>query len=1438
MNQRQEILKSDYLFHHGNIFKRLKENLEQLDLSQVCQVAYNQKSSDFFTAGVSVNEQVALIEGVHYQQQNVGSMLTIGGETFGLILFDEKNQYQKYISNSSCAAGTGGFLDQQAERLGLSGSAELSQLADSFQGEPPKIATRCAVFAKTDLIHCQQQGHSIAAISAGLCKGLAHNIADTLIKGISLRQPVVVVGGVSQNPKVVQYLSEIIGYRAVIPEHAVLTGAIGCALIAQSREQEHATRFSTTTLLKQQTQDKHHFFAPLSSKLSMFPDFADHTHYVSHNVEVDLYNIPLKKRRISAYLGIDVGSTSTKAVVMEATKSEHILVGLYTRTMGQPIKATQALLRILREIEEKSELHFEFRGVGTTGSGRQFIQKVVNADIAIDEITAHARAAYALNPEVDTIIEIGGQDSKFTVMRNGQVTFSAMNYVCAAGTGSFLEEQAKRLNVPLNEYAKRAIGTSSPLTSDRCTVFMERDLNHYLSQGYSKEELLAAALHSIRDNYLAKVAHLNKIGNVICFQGATAKNKALVAAFEQKLQKPIAVSKYCHLTGALGVCLLLKEKHVAKTHFRGIEFYKESPKVSEEICDLCRNHCKLKRIYLADQSVMWGFMCGRDESSKRRISTNQSGFDLLGSRRRIFNPSRKIAAESAGQSDKISQSLIEDLKQLDIEPSVEKLRNRLELNLLNLRHKLFAIAPEETQWMKDEKKITIGLPNALYMLEFLPFWKLFFRKLGYKVRTSSSKAPLMEKGKEIAGAEFCAPISYWHGHVHDLNLGSDYLFLPHMLEEGGIEDARFYCYYSNYAVALLQNTKMMNLENKCISPIIDFSKPAIHNVRQIYESLPPELKSIQTPSQIQEAYLQAWRWFAAQKTQLAEIFQQQSKQSDDISVVLLGRPYLILDPVLNKNIPQKFNEFGVKTFFQDMLPQTGIEEDRPAKEFIDWNHWKYGADILQAAEYLGKTRRLYPVFLSAFKCSPDSFVLGYFKEIMDSYQKPYLILQIDEHGSDVGYGTRVEAAIETFRNHFESSISVAQAKPQQSVLKSPPKEGIILIPNQDALSCNLVRAAFERAGYQALLIEETSTTVVSSLRLNDGQCLPVSSIVQGAVETIQKHQLTPENTTIFIPALIRIACNFPQYPLMMKKLLEQRGDGFDKVQILATQFNMKGFPFEVLYNVYAAYLLGGILRGIGCRLRPYETIPGQTDCLIDEARHRLYRCIVEGKSKEGIFKEIVADFSKIPVSKSHQPRPKVAIIGDLYVRDNDVFNQQLISTLEEHGAEVVAVPFNHVLRLLADKYSHYLWETGRHIALIQHKLLMEVVEKFEKRFYQSAKVILGGAGPTFDASIIDQLKKYNLALDHGGETAQNLLKIFSLLKHYPDISLFVHINPIFCCPGLAVEQDIGIPIVSIVYDGTTTNKNELLTPYLHYILRSSENKLVEQTVSLFRTTTS
>ncbi len=1454
IDENGETVKTAYFIHHGNILDTLRRWFRAANFAPLKGLAYNQRASVIFKRGLTVNDQVAAIEGLQQTHPDVRSLFTIGGETFGLILFDEQGRYQKYIANSACAAGTGSFLDQQAERLGLSGSSELSDLAASFEGERPKIATRCAVFAKTDLIHSQQQGYSVAAISDGLCEGLAQNIADTLVKGVELHTPVFAIGGVSKNQRVMHHLSDIIGHPIHIPAESETISALGCALIARNNPAAHLhqTMNGLDDLLVSEQREKQFFFQPLEIKYSQYPDFEAHTYYLAGNVEVDVYHLQDTDTTLPVYLGIDIGSTSTKAVVVDTRKEDdNVLLGLYTRTKGQPATAVQELLKVLDEIEEQRRVRFDFKGVGTTGSGRKFIQKVISADLAVDEITAHAQAAVALNPDTDTIIEIGGQDAKFTVLKDGQVTFSVMNYVCAAGTGSFIEEQAKRLNVPLNEFARRAFGVPSPLTSDRCTVFMERDLNHLMQQGYEKEELLAAALHSVRDNYLSKVAHLNKIGDVICFQGATAKNKALVAAFEQKLQKPIFVSRYCHLTGALGVCLILKEQNIRQSVFRGIEFHKETLDVHDDICDLCNNHCKLKVIELADDRVVWGYLCGREESDNKPRRLNRSGFDLLSSRRKIFMPDRRMPGQSAAGEERKSffdnlldfdlDRSLEKLRRIDfrlsmdhlpsinLDESLSKMRENVELNLMSLRRRVFA-AHEENEAMKQANgRIRIGIPNTLNLLEFVPFWQDFFEKLGYQVVLSRSSDEWLTQGKEISGAEFCMPISNWHGHVMSLTDRCDYLFLPHILEEARKDEhLSLFCYYTNYASSMVQNIEELNLSGRSIAPLIDLGKPAIFNIRQIYDSLPQPLKIRHDPREIQSAFHQSWDEFIRRKQKLVDIFREHATDNGEISVVFVGRPYLALDKVINKNIPSTFNKMGIKTFFQDMLPPLEEEASPAGREFLGWNHWRFGNQILQAAEYIGRKRNVYAVFLTAFKCAPDSFILTYFKEIMEAYHKPYLILQLDEHGSDVGYETRIEAAVRSFRNHSVKKENPTPTAYRSNIERQPGKEGTILIPNYDALAGNLICAAFEHAGYNPLLIDEQPDTVTSSLRINDGQCLPISTIVQGAVETVTKHKLDPKKTVLFLNTLTNLACNFPQYPVIAQKMLEQ-SQGAEGMRVFATEFDMRSMPYELIYDVYSAYLLGGFLRKMGCKIRPYELTPGRTDVLIEEAKNEFYEAIARGRSRDEIFDRVVQRLSEIPVSEDFGKRPKVSIIGDLYVRDNDVFNQDLIRYLEEIGAEVVTTPFNYILRLLAAKRNFYYMEEGQYFNLLRSKLLIEVLERVEKRFFQSANKILNETFPEFEEATFEHLKKYNMSLEHGGETAQNIIKIYSALEHVPDISLIVHVNPIFCCAGLVseaifkkVEKDIGIPIVSITYDGTNAPKNEALAPYLHFIRRAQE----------------
>ena len=583
INDEKEIIQTKYIPHEGDIRTNIIKILNEYNSLKNIQVAFTSSRRIPLNDINYYDPQVSYITAAKHFHSNIESILIAGAEKFGLIQFDENGQYQNYKSNTSCAAGTGSFLDQQSKRLNLSCIEEFCETALNNNDKIPGIASRCAVFAKTDLIHAQQEGYSIEEICDGLSFGLAKNIVDTLFKKNRPEKQIIFTGGVSKNLAVKNHLSKILSVDVITDQYSHVYGAVGAALslLAEinierlnKNNKSKIKNFNYNeieAIITQKTEKKLHF-DKLKLLQSDYPDFSSKNKFKFTSkyikdftpVEIDIYS-NIENKSYSGFIGIDIGSTSTKAILIDENKN--VLIGLYTKTSGSPLKALQVIFESIDNIKTNYNTDFEIIGSGTTGSGRKFIGEIISVDIILDEITSHARAAYELNPKVDTIIEIGGQDSKFTTLQDGRVTFSIMNNVCAAGTGSFIEEQAKRLGCELTNYSERVDGVRAPLASDRCTVFMERDINFYISNGYTVEESLASVLHSVRENYLTKVAIEKNIGDHIFFQGATAKNRALVAAFEQRLRKPIMVSQYCHLTGALGTALTLYDQKIHNTNF-------------------------------------------------------------------------------------------------------------------------------------------------------------------------------------------------------------------------------------------------------------------------------------------------------------------------------------------------------------------------------------------------------------------------------------------------------------------------------------------------------------------------------------------------------------------------------------------------------------------------------------------------------------------------------------------------------------------------------------------------------------------------------------------------------------------------------------------------------------------------------------------------------
>lgn len=1369
------ILRHFYQFHKGNIRDALLDADKIFDLVKVKAIACTSSSTCLDKKKIlTCNTQVAIMAAARRLCRDAVSVLHVGAEKFMLIRFDIRGNYQSTKTNTSCAAGTGSFLDQQADRLNLSGIEELCNRALKNEEAIPFIASRCAVFANTDIIHAQQKGFSVNAICESLCKGLAENINNTVFNREAPALPMLMTGGVSKNPLVRRHLEKLLNTSFLHNENSHLFGAIGAGLLLLEEKTE-LSPFQIDNLadiLALKDYEKQYFYKPLLLKLSEYPDFTNKESYrfkplVSRHpaeVEVDIYSDLKNSTVYQVYAGVDIGSTSTKCILID--KKRRPLAGFYTYTSGEPVSAVKSILEAIEDVSGSKGIQITIAGLGTTGSGRKFIGKILNADLIIDEISSHAKAAYELNPKTDTIIEIGGQDAKFTLMHNGTVTFSQMNSVCAAGTGSFLQEQCKKLGLSVSEYSRLTENISSPLASDRCAVFMERDISQLLSKGYEVNEILAAALHSVTENYLKKVATEASIGQNICFQGATARNKALVAAFEQRLNKPIYVSKYCHVTGALGTALMLLERGEDKSGFRGTGIYREEIKLETEICKLCTNNCCISTTTVSGEKVAFGFMCGRDYVVQHFISKNRTGFDLLQSRERLF---------PAGTGIKVRED------------------------------------------------ITVGIPAALHLFEDMSFWERFFNNLSVRTVTSEDYRDSLKTGKCLAGAEFCAPINSVFGHVVYLSDKADYIFLPVLLQTPGEkkEDKGQYCYYTQFSASLVYTLKINNIPEKCLSPLLSFPKGKYHVAQKLYQCLKPILKTEVSYLAVYNAFNEALSYYANKKNQLSNIFREQFQPEKEISVVLLGRPYIVLSKTLNKGIPDIFNNLGIKSFYQDMIysDDIGTEEISILLKRVPWY---FVTRILEVAKIIANTRNLYPVLITAFKCAPDSFIIEYFKRIFNSCKKPYLILQIDEHDSNLGYETRIEAAVRSFKNHAsackgETKFEAGQILPR--IAKNIANK-TLLFPQWDPIVSPLLVANLRRLGIDARLLKSSELTMKKSMIHNTGQCLPINIIAQEFIEYVEDHNLKPEDTMLWAIEA-KISCNIRLYPEYTKSIFENYGKGFEKAEVYSGMLTHLDISLSACYYAYFAYMLGGLIRMTGCKIRPYEINKGDTDRVINETVGILEKTFLGKKLMDEAVSEIICLFDSIPRTKAN--RPKVALFGDFYVCDNDIMNQELNRTIEDAGGEVITTPYTDQIKMTLDNVIRRSLYRREYVTAAQQRMIGSCLRLFDDKYYRYFEKYLGPQKTISPRKLEKNLARFNINRYHSGESYENILKIFYLLEKYPDIMLFIQANPAFCCPSLVTEamtgeikNITGVPVVTITYDGTNDYKNDVIIPYLQH----------------------
>ncbi len=567
-----------------------------------------------------INDFKAIAAATAFLHPEVVTVFEMGGESSKFLRLETdpvagRASILDYESNGDCAAGTGSFIEQQATRLRYD-IEEVGQVA-CCAGSAARIAGRCSVFAKSDMIHAQQKGYEPPQILRGLCDAVARNFKGSITKGKLAEPPVAFIGGLAKNAGVVQALREVFRLderQLFVPEAYAWFGAIGAALL---RDEVGARRGRGPVVAgSDAVAGRDSGGLATARPLSL-------EHVLLLRDRVRPYQLPQDGEAEEAYLGIDVGSVSTNLVVL--TGAGEVMHEIYVRTDGRPIEVVRAGLQtIVRALGDRIRI----RGVGATGSGRELIGELVGADTVNDEITAHKTGAMHVSrtlvgEAVDTIFEIGGQDAKFIAIENGVVVDFAMNEACAAGTGSFLEEQAERLGISIKEeFSRLAFQSRQPIhLGERCTVFMEQDVNAWQQRGASREDLVAGLAYSVALNYLNRVVRGRRIGNVIYFQGGTAYNDAVAAAFAGILGKRIVVPPHNGVVGAIGMALMAREKVAGTgrpTQFRGFDLDSVHYTLREFVCKACSNLCDMQEFTVEGAKTYWGDKCS--DKFRRRFS--------------------------------------------------------------------------------------------------------------------------------------------------------------------------------------------------------------------------------------------------------------------------------------------------------------------------------------------------------------------------------------------------------------------------------------------------------------------------------------------------------------------------------------------------------------------------------------------------------------------------------------------------------------------------------------------------------------------------------------------------------------------------------------------------------------------------------------------------
>ncbi len=911
-----------------------------------------------------------------------------------------------------------------------------------------------------------------------------------------------------------------------------------------------------------------------------------------------------------ALLGVDVGSVSTNLALVGDDGS--VLDAVYLRTRGRPL---QVLQEGLDQLVDRHGAELRITGIGTTGSGRHLAGRFLGADLVRNEITAQLRSSVAYLPDVDTVLEIGGQDSKYIGADGGHIRDFCMNKICVAGTGSFLEEQAERLGVSIiDQFAELAMASEAPADlGSRCTVFMDSELVQALRSGATTEDVCAGLALSVARNYLDKVVAGRPVGERVLFQGGTASNRAVVAAFRTLLGRPVGVHPYNRVSGAVGTALLVLDARRdgvigGETAFRGFAECKGELERSFE-CPRCSNRCQVNRFRSGRQVFFFGDTCERYSSRGERKARSDLPEDTL-------DTMEQLLRDVAGLP-------------VDVEPT----------------------DPERA----------LGIPRDPLPYALLPLWTAVARAAGREpVLSRPSSSEILGVGLRSLSAETCLPVKLTYGHVQDLvDRGIGTVLLPGILDlprRQEEEERSETCPYTQHIPHMVRATLDANL----ISAQVRISEPfpeAVDDPAGLAEQLGMEVGELGRAWEQGRADLEDYR------RRLREMGQRVLARTTDRALVLLAKPYNLLDPFINLSLGRHLQRLGIPFLPMDALP---LDDVVLGPDWWDLP-WGINRDYARATMLVQEDPRLFPVVLSSFGCGPDGFSTKHVDELLAD--RPRLLLELDEHRAEAGLVTRLEAFADEVDVHVRRRRAPRRIPGAHRIIRRRPTGGRrrFFLPhfaNQVFSYAGALRAA----GHEAIVLPapDESTLAAGEAVASGCECHAYAYMAGDLVQLLERNQFR-DGDVFYYPGGVN-PCLVPQY---RDSLLyaARRIIGRDVEVITPLMDDMEAtFGRKGLFAMWKGMVAIDLLLRAACEHRPYELEPGLTDKVHADQLAAMGRAVEEGTVLEAC-REAGEAFARIPVDRT-RPRPRVGVAGDIYTRVNEFANGGLFGRLEALGCEV------------------------------------------------------------------------------------------------------------------------------------------------------------------------